>query len=61
MVKGYPMILPLQTKLAAQSSISHRHIQVGNCGGIASKVAALHEFCSPLLTMNSVAQALFPD
>jgi hypothetical protein len=51
MVKGYPMILSLQTKLAAQSSVNHRHIGYDNCGEIpgqaARKTAGLPGFCSP--------------
>ena len=46
MRKGYPISLPLQTKLAAESSISHRHIQCGNCGEIAALAAILFTPCS---------------
>ena len=61
MSKAYPMILLLQTKQAAQSSVSHYHIPRGNCGEIAEVPDACPDFIQPLLTMNSVAQGLFPD
>jgi hypothetical protein len=61
MVKGYPMILSLQTKLGAESSINHRHIGQGNCGEIAGKSARCPDFVHLMLTMNSVARPRFPD
>jgi hypothetical protein len=50
MPKGYPIDLPLQTKLAAESSIVQRHIQHDNCG------SGLPRTWQSLLTMNSVAR-----
>jgi hypothetical protein len=47
MAKGYPIDLPLQTKLAAESSIVHRHIQYDNCGMALPRtwsIAAHNEF-----------------
>jgi hypothetical protein len=50
MAKGYLMGPPLQTKLAAESSLVHRHNQEVNCGG------DLPNVLKRLLTMNSVAR-----
>jgi hypothetical protein len=61
MTKGYPISPPLQIKLAAQSSVSHRHNQVNNCGEIAAEIPACTEFVHPMLTMNSMVRQLFPD
>jgi hypothetical protein len=51
MLKGYPIGPPLQLMLAAENSITHRHIERVNCGEIAAKIAGkiagLPVFCSP--------------
>jgi hypothetical protein len=57
MTKGYPISLPLQMKLAAKTTFSHRHIQKDNCGEIAALPDAVHL----LLTMNSMAQHVVTD
>jgi hypothetical protein len=61
MMQDYPIGRSLETKLAAKSSLSHRHIQGGNCGEISGKVLACTDFVHPLLTMNSVAHHGFND
>jgi hypothetical protein len=50
MAKGYLIGSPLQTKLAAESSLVHRHNHEANCGG------HLPNMLKRLLTMNSVAR-----
>jgi hypothetical protein len=51
MLKGYPIGPPLQLMLAAENSITHRHIERLNCGEIAAKIAGkiagLPASCSP--------------
>jgi hypothetical protein len=49
------MILSFKTKHAAQSSVSHNHIQGDNCGGIAAKRPSYPDIVQAMLTMNSVA------
>jgi hypothetical protein len=61
MMQDYPISLSLETKLAAESSFSHCHIQGGNCGEISDKVPACTDFVHPLLTMNLVARHGFND
>jgi hypothetical protein len=61
MTEWYPMILSFKTKQAAQSSVSHNHIQAGNCGGIAAKQRSCPDIVQAMLTMNSVAYGIFPD
>jgi len=61
MLQDYPIGRSLETKLAAESSISHRYIQSGNCGEISDQVPACTDFVHPLLTMNSVARHGFND
>jgi hypothetical protein len=55
------MILSFKTKQAAQSSVSHKHIQCGNCGGIAAGSRTCLDIVQAVLTMNSVARTMFPD
>jgi hypothetical protein len=43
MLKGYPIGQLLQTTPVAESSVTHRHIQPGNCG----EIATLPLSCSP--------------
>jgi hypothetical protein len=50
MAKGYLIGSPLQTKLAAESSLVHRHNHEANCGG------HLPNVLKRPLTMNSVAR-----
>ncbi|MBI2713344.1 MAG: hypothetical protein HYX37_02670 [Rhizobiales bacterium] len=51
MMQDYPISLSLKTKLAAESSISHchiqGHIQGGNCGESSDQVPACTEFDHP--------------
>jgi hypothetical protein len=42
MAKGYPNDSPLQTKLAAESSIFHRHIRQHNCGSGPPRPCSTH-------------------
>jgi len=61
MMRDYPIGRSLETKLAAESSINHCHIQGGNCGEISDPVPAGTDFVHPRLTMNSVARHGFND
>jgi hypothetical protein len=56
MMQDYPIGRSMETKLAAETSINHSHIQGGNCGEISDRTPACIYFVHPLLTMNSVAQ-----
>jgi hypothetical protein len=47
MMKDYLIVVSLETKLAAESSITRLSYWRGNCGEISGKVLALHRFCSP--------------
>jgi hypothetical protein len=47
MLKGYPIGPLLQLMLAAENSITHRHIERVNCGKFATKIAGLPASCSP--------------